>query len=154
MSRTKKILLVLLIVFAIMQLIQPARNQNGRVLSTDITKLYAMPGKVLSVLQTACYDCHSNSTRYPWYSRIQPGAWLLASHIKKGKADLNFSRFGDYSNRKQQGKLQAIANSITDGTMPIRSYTLIHRDAKLSAADRVLILDWVNTTRDSLSLKN
>ncbi|MEO7531607.1 MAG: heme-binding domain-containing protein [Sediminibacterium sp.] len=154
MSRTKKILLVLLIVFAVMQLVQPARNQNGEVLSTDITRIYSMPEKVLSGLQTACFDCHSNSTRYPWYSRIQPGAWLLASHIKKGKADLNFSGFGDYSNRKRQGKLQAIINSITDGTMPIRSYTLIHRNARLSTADKVLILDWVQTIKDSLSLKN
>ena len=78
----------------------------------------------------------------------------MTSHIREGKAELNFSEFGTYSNRKQQSKLQAIANSIKDETMPIPSYTFLHKNAKLSTDDKALIRAWVEATKDSLSLSN
>ena len=74
----------------------------------------------------------------------------MASHISKGKADLNFSEFGIYSNRRQQNKLQAIVNSITDETMPLQSYTLLHKNAKLSTADKAVLLDWIKAIKDSI----
>ena len=145
-------LLSLLILFIAIQLIQPARNNRGQILAADLTKIYVVPEKVLSVLQNSCYDCHSNHTRYPWYANIQPGSWLMAHHIKEAKADLNFSEFGKFSIRRQQSKLQAIANSIEDGTMPLCSYAVIHTDAKLSGDQKSLIFDWIKITKDSLSL--
>lgn len=154
MSRIKIGLLVLLVIIIAIQFIQPARNQNGQVLAADITKIYTVPENVEAVLKTSCYDCHSNNTNYPWYANVQPGGWWLASHIKKGKAELNFNEFGNYSKRRRQSKLKSIASSIEDGTMPLPSYTLIHKNAKLSKEDKVLLLNWVQKTRDSLSLKN
>ncbi len=150
MSLVKKILCGLLIVFVAIQYIQPVRNKTDKVLPTDIQKIVAVPDNVLAALKNSCYDCHSNNTRYPWYSFIQPGAWLMASHIKKGKADLNFSEFGVYSNRRQQNKLQAIANSIADETMPLRSYTLLHKNAKLSTDDKAVLSDWIKAIKDSI----
>ena len=154
MQLKKKILLGLLIVFVLIQFIQPARNKTDQIQSTDIQKVFTVPDKALVLLQNSCYDCHSNNTRYPWYSFIQPVGWWMASHIRKGKADLNFSEFGAYSNRKQQSKLQAIANSIKDETMPISSYTLLHKNTKLSTDDKAIILAWIEETKDSLSLSN
>ena len=154
MSQVKKILLVILVVIIAIQFIQPARNKSGQVLPTDISKLYSIPAQVQSVLKNACYDCHSNNTNYPWYSNIQPGGWWLASHIRGGKAELNFSEFGDYSSRKQRSKLNSIAKTIEDGTMPFPSYTLIHRNARLTKEEKTLIIEWANNTKDSLSLKN
>ena len=155
MSRIKKVLLAILIVVVAIQFIQPARNNNnGQVLATDIIKTFPVPDRILDVLKNSCYDCHSNNTRYPWYSFIQPGGWWMASHIKDAKADLNFSDFGSYSNRKQQNKLKSIAKSIQDETMPIKPYLIIHTDAKLSKEQKALVLDWINKTRDSLSLNN
>jgi hypothetical protein len=153
MRNIKKLLLALFIVFLAIQFIQPARNNNGQVLPSDISRIYAVPDNISSILKNSCYDCHSNNTRYPWYSYIQPGGWWLASHIKKGKADLNFSEFGKYSALKGKNKLQAIANSINDETMPLPAYTIIHTDAKISKDDKVLILDWINAIKDSLSQK-
>ena len=150
MSLVKKILSGLLIAFVTIQFIQPFRNKTDKILPTDIQKTVAVPDNVLAVLKNSCYDCHSNNTRYPWYSFIQPGAWLMASHISKGKADLNFSEFGIYSNRRQQNKLQAIVNSITDETMPLQSYTLLHKNAKLSTADKAVLLDWIKAIKDSI----
>ena len=150
----KKVLLALVIVFVAIQFIQPVRNKNGQVLPADITKTVNVPDNVLSTFKKACYDCHSDNTRYPWYVNIQPAAWLMASHIKEGKENLNFSEFGNYSKRKQTNKLRAIATSINEGSMPISSYTWMHTDAKLSKENKEMIIDWATKTKDSLSATN
>ncbi|MDQ2752503.1 MAG: heme-binding domain-containing protein [Bacteroidota bacterium] len=137
-----------------MQFIQPARNKSVQVLPTDISKVYTIPNQVQSVLKNACYDCHSNNTNYPWYSNIQPGGWWLASHIRRGKEELNFSEFGAYSSRKQRSKLNSITKTIEDGTMPFPSYTLIHKNARLTKDEKAIVINWANKTKDSLSLKN
>jgi len=116
----------------------------------DITRVFPVPEKINGILKNSCYDCHSNNTRYPWYAMLQPGGWLLASHIKKGKQELNFNEFGSYSRRRQQSKLKSIGNSIKDETMPLSSYTLIHRSAKLSQTERDLVTNWVEQMRYSL----
>lgn len=148
----KKILLGLLVVLIIIQFIQPPGNRDSAVLSTDLTKTFAVPQNVQIILKQACYDCHSNNTNYPWYSRIQPLGWFLANHIRNGKEQLNFSHFGSYSLRRQISKLNGIANSIKDGSMPLRSYTLIHRNARLSSQDKALLFEWTTKTKDSLRL--
>lgn len=152
MNLKKKIGLGLLIVFVIIQFIQPVHNKSDKVQPTDIQKLYAVPGSVSAVLHTSCYDCHTNNTHYPWYSTIQPGAWLMASHIKEGKAMLNFSQFGELSIRKQRSKLMGVINQIKDEEMPINSYTIIHQNAKLSASQQSLVINWATNLKDSLLL--
>ncbi|SHL10073.1 Haem-binding domain-containing protein [Chitinophaga jiangningensis] len=154
MSRIKKMLLGLLIGFIAIQFIQPARNSSVQVLPTDISKQNSLPTNVQAILKTACYDCHSNNTQYPWYSYIQPVRWMLDRHIRQGKEELNFSDFGSYTARRQGSKLKSIENSVHDGTMPLSSYTLIHKNARLSQGERELIMDWARKTRDSLSSKN
>jgi len=146
----KRILLALLMVLGVIQFIQPARNQGSGILATDISKKVIVPENVQQILRTACYDCHSNNTNYPWYSKIQPIGWLLASHIRKGKAELNFSDFGSYSLRRQKSKLNGIANSVRDDKMPLSSYTLMHKEARLSEEDKKLIIDWATRTKDSI----
>jgi len=154
MSSIKKILLLLLIVFIAIQFIQPARNTNGQVLPTDISHAVFVPENVKTILQTSCYDCHSNHTNYPWYNYVQPAAWMLANHIKHGKKDLNFSDFGSYPARKQQSKLKAIASQIKDGEMPLYSYTIIHKNARLTIPQKKLIIDWAQNAKDSLDKIN
>lgn len=146
----KKWLFALLIVFVIIQFIQPAHNKSENILQTDVTKVYPVPPNVLTILKTACYDCHSNNTRYPWYSQVQPGGWWLASHIANGKEELNFSDIGSYSIRRQINKLRSIENSIKDGTMPLSSYTLLHKEARLTMQQKELIEGWVGRIKDSL----
>ena len=154
MKLKKKIGFVLLIGFIAIQFIQPAHNKTDKVLPTDITNTVVVTNQVLNILQNSCYDCHSNNTRYPWYSFIQPGAWLMASHIRRGKVMLNFNQFGDLSNRKQQSKLQGIVNQIKDNEMPLSSFTLLHRNAILTAEQKAILINWATSAKDSLSLKN
>ena len=148
MSRRNTIILAILTVAVGIQFIQPLENQSDRMeRSLDITRQFPVPSKVKAILENSCYDCHSNNTKYPWYAKIQPGAWWLASHIRKGKADLNFNEFGRYSTRQQRSKLKSIASSVKDGIMPLRSYTLMHKNAILSEEDKKLIINWaINIT--------
>ena len=151
MRRKRKILLAIAIVFVAIQFIQSAHNTSTQVLPTDFVAIYKPPKDVEQILQIACYDCHSNNTRYPWYSNIQPMGWLLAHHIKNGKEELNFSEFGSYSTRRRISKLKAIADQIKDDEMPLTSYKMMHKDARLSAEEKNKLKNWASNKRDSLS---
>ncbi|GAA4510884.1 hypothetical protein GCM10023173_02900 [Sphingobacterium thermophilum] len=74
----------------------------------------------------------------------------MAEHIKKGKEELNFSEFGDYSVRRQRNKFRAMAGQVKDGEMPLSSYTLIHRNAVLSPEDKQVLIAWFSTMEDSI----
>ena len=153
MRPTKKILVSLLIIFFCIQFIRPAKNHSEQVSFTDLSKAVNVPGKVDVLLKAACYDCHSNNTNYPWYSNVQPLAWFLSNHIRKGKAELNFSEFGSYSLRRQISKLYDIAKNIEKGVMPLQSYTMLHKSARLSKEDKALLIEWATRAKDSLSMK-
>ena len=153
MNWIKKVLLATGIVFIAIQFIQPAKNLNNRVLATDISKTIPVPDNVQAILKNACYDCHSNNTVYPWYANIQPMGWLMANHIKEGKAELNFNAFGSYSKRKQLSKLNGIANSIKDDIMPLSSYKFMHKNARLTANEKALLNKWAEQSEDILSAK-
>jgi len=153
MSKRKMILLILFILFAAIQFIRPAKNINGIVTAARFSSLYNAPDSIEHILQMACYDCHSNNTRYPWYADIQPAGWLLQSHITKGKSELNFDEFASYSARRRISKLKSIMSQVNDEEMPLRSYTWIHKDARLSDDQKKILLAWVKETMDSLTAK-
>ena len=141
----KKIILFLLVAFIIIQFIHPAENKAARG-PQHIEALYTMPDTVKAIMRVACYDCHSDSTRYPWYNRVQPVAWWLGHHISEARAELNFSQFGTYNKQKQVKKLQKTVKAVTQGWMPLDSYLWIHKDAKLSPEQAKMVADWANRT--------
>lgn len=120
----------------------------------DISTLVSVPDDVQGILKKSCYDCHSNNTEYPWYAYVQPLHWYLNSHIRSGKEELNFNEFAGYTLRRRQNKLRAIENSLKDGTMPLSSYILIHRNAILDPREKSILIKWVKNSRDSLNRKN
>ena len=154
MNWKKWMLMIVVITLVAIQFIQPAHNKSPQVLATDVTKIYGVPDSVQQILQNACYDCHSNNTQYPWYANIQPVGWMLSNHVVNGKKNLNFSELGKYSTRKQANKFRAIGESITEGTMPISSYTLMHKNARLTDKQKKLISSWTQIIRDSLMAKH
>ncbi len=138
-----------------MQLYQPARNESyEQELTANFTKMYDVPKNVETILRTSCYDCHSNNTNYPLYSYIQPARFFMEEHIKDGKKDLNFNEFGKYSKRKQENKLEAIIKQIKSDEMPLASYTLLHKNAIVTPAQKEEVINWINKIKDSLSLEN
>jgi hypothetical protein len=150
MKLLKRIGLVTLVVLVGLQFIPTRSNQSTEVPSTDFVLTYKVSGEVGRILHISCYNCHSNNTDYPWYSRVQPTGLLLENHIKKGKAELNFSEFGTYSLRKQKSKIQSMVSQVEKDEMPLSSYTFIHREARLSRENKKALIDYLNALRDSL----
>ncbi|MFA6084865.1 heme-binding domain-containing protein [Mucilaginibacter sp.] len=149
MKRALKITLVVIgILFLAVQLIPRDHNDGRSVQPNNLTKVFPVPASVGAILKKSCYDCHSNRTNYPWYAQIQPFRYMLDDHIRGGKAELNFDEFGSYTPRKQRSKLRAIGESLDEGSMPLSSYTLIHRNAILSKEDKQLLVNWVKSTSD------
>ena len=145
----KKVLLGLLGVLLIIQFIHPEKNDSGAT-PGDIAGKYSVPDEVMSVLKPACYDCHSNQTRYPWYASIQPVAWWLAEHVNDGKKHLNFHEFTTRKIAVQNHKLEEIVEMVKEEEMPLGSYTWTHADARLTDAQRELIVNWAQSAMDAL----
>ena len=146
----KRTFQILLLVFIIIQFIRPAKNKADGISKNDISKLYAVPADVQSILKTSCYDCHSNNTDYPWYARVQPVAWWLNNHIQDGKKDLNFSEFGSYRIMRQYKKLEQINDLVKNDDMPLDSYLWIHKNAKLNEQQKLTLGNWVVAVRDTI----
>ena len=109
-----------------------------------------MPPHVASILDRSCQDCHSNSTRWPWYSNVAPFSWLLVDHVNEGRQHLNLSEWGRLDNRRARNKLEEICDEVKSGAMPMPSYTWIHRTAVLSAEEIKALCDWVDAGRARL----
>jgi Haem-binding domain len=139
-----RFLIVVFLAFVVMQAFHPAKNNDASVTADDITKVCQVPDSVMVLLRTACYDCHSNNTVYPWYNRIQPVAWWLDDHIEEGKRHVNFSEFGKYTPERQAKKLRKCAHEMEEGDMPLNFYVWIHKDAILNEADKKMVMDWLN----------
>lgn len=135
------------------QFIRPARNSNNQASVTDISNVTAIPDSVRVILRGACYDCHSNNTEYPWYYGLEPVGWLLAKDIKNGRDNLNFSEFGGYTQRKQLTRLDEIATVINEDIMPLSSYKMMHKSARLGIDEKTLLINWTKQAADSLSAK-
>lgn len=149
----KKILLVLLIIFVLIQFIKPEKNINPGLQPANISTLYPVPPDVDTILVKACKDCHSNNTRYPWYNNIQPVAWWLNSHIQDGKGSFNLNEFATYRVARQYDKVKEIKKQIDEGGMPLSSYTLIHIDARLTDAEKNTIISWSEEIRKEMEAK-
>ena len=133
---------VFVVVLVGMQLIPNQHNEYKPASSNDFIVLYSTPEDVASLLRAACYDCHSNQTNYPWYSKVQPINLLVADHVNKGTAELNFSDFGQLSNRKKKMKKKSIIREIEKGQMPLKSYSIIHKESQLSNSQKLSITEY------------
>lgn len=138
----KKILLALLGLVLIAQFVRPAKNASAGTGPNDITTRHPVPANVSALLQRACYDCHSNHTHYPWYAAVQPVGWWLAKHVKDGKRHLNFSEFAAYTPKRAQTKAGEIIDEVEQKKMPLKSYTWMHPDSRLTPEEIRLITDW------------
>lgn len=152
MKILKKVLIVLLVLFVAAQAFRPAKN-NSNDTSKDISKSYVVPENVKAILAKACNDCHSNNTKYPWYAEIQPVAWWLNDHIKDGKKHLNFNEFDGYRIARQYKKLEECMDEVKDGEMPMSSYTIIHKEAKLTDDEKQALFTWCEIVRGSIKAR-
>ena len=150
MKIVKIIALILLVGFVGIQFVPTDLNQSDTVPKTDFLLVNNSQENISALLQESCYDCHSNNTEYPWYNKVQPVAWFLEDHINEGKEELNFNEWDAYSNRRKNSKLKSIISQVKDDEMPLASYTLIHKDAKLSNSEKTLIIDYMKNLKETL----
>jgi len=149
----KKAVLVLIVLLIVIQFIRPTRNQSAAVSPNDISRHYTVSDTVSRILQRACNDCHSNNTRYPWYTNIQPVGWWMQYHVNDGKEELNFSEFGAYTLKRQDHKMKEVADQVEKGEMPLGSYLWIHKDARLTAQEKQLLISWAKDLRNKIAEK-
>ncbi len=138
----KRIVLVLLLVFVVMQFIRIDKSHPKIVKRHDFIAITKPSKDVEKLLVNACYDCHSYKTEYPWYSNIAPVSWWLGHHVEEGREHLNFSEWGTYEKKRKNHKLEECAEETEEGKMPLDSYTWTHGDAKLSSEDRKKLSEW------------
>jgi hypothetical protein len=98
--------------------------------------------EVRPVLRRACYDCHSNETVWPLYSRIAPVSWLVARDVHEGRKELNFSTWNRLTTKEQVKALHESWETVGEGEMPLWFYLPTHPEARLSAQDRSVLRAW------------
>lgn len=143
----KKIGLGLLIVLVIGQFFQPGRDVPETDPGQDFLTMTQAPAPFAEQIRTACYDCHSNDSQYPWYASISPVSWWLNQHIVEAREELNFSIWGSYPQKKKDHKLEECGEALVEGWMPLNSYTWMHGDADLPQEDRQRLAAWFNSLR-------
>ena len=134
--------IVVVLAFVVMQFFQPDFTNPPVNQAETLEATTEVPENVKAILTRSCNDCHTNETKYPWYSRIQPGAWFMTDHIDEGRGELNFSDWKTYEPRRQRRKLSEICEQIEPRYMPLPSYLWIHRDAAMSDADIKTLCAW------------
>ena len=102
---------------------------------------------VRAILERCCRDCHSEATRYPWYSYIAPVSLWIRRDVSQGRFHLNLSKWDEYSSIRKQRSLSEIANQVKDREMPLREYTWLHPDAKLSDSEVDAVFRWTQSER-------
>lgn len=137
--------MVLLVVVLLMQLARPQKNTAAVPAGKAFIDTFKVNEQVNAILAVSCYDCHSNNTNYPWYSEIQPMAWLMEKHIIDGKEKLNFDDLPPYGSRKFNSKVSQITKQIEQGKMPLDSYLWMHKGARLNTEDKKLLIDYFNS---------
>lgn len=132
----KKVLVILLVLFVIIQFFRIDKTNPPVNKGMDFLTVKNTPEPVATNIRNACYDCHSNETKYPWYSNVQPFAWFLKDHIDEGRKELNFSTYATYEPKRQAHKMEEAAELVQNGEMPLESYLLMHAEAKLTDAQK------------------
>jgi hypothetical protein len=143
----------LLVVAAIaIQFVRPARTNPDSDMSRALDAHVAVPPAAAAVLARACRDCHSNETRWPWYSNVAPVSWFVIDHVNHGRSHFNYSDWARYERDDARRLLKNTCDFARRQTMPLPSYTLIHRSARLSDEEIVALCDWAErSARDLVS---
>jgi hypothetical protein len=141
----KLVAIVLFIGFIAIQFVRPEKTNPPTNPAETMQTTMQIPENVQIILKKSCNDCHSHESVYPFYSNIAPISWQVIDHINDGRKKLNFSVWNTYDVKKKKRKLEGICEEMQIGQMPMWQYTLIHRDAVVSADDIKSVCDWTSS---------
>lgn len=155
MNKKWRVLRWLVVIFACLfilaQFSRPARTNPVVDQSLALESRVQVSPLVSAIIDRSCSDCHSNKTRWPWYSNVAPVSWFVIDHVNEGRQNLNFSEWGRYTKRDTDGRLKQICQEVKAGAMPLSSYTPLHPGSKLSAEDKKILCDWANAERQRIN---
>lgn len=146
-KKVKTILLGLIGLLLVIQLFQIDKTNPPVRLEEDFIQIKQPPANVENILRTACYDCHSHETAYPWYTSVAPISWWIRHHINEGREHLNFSTWAQYDADRHDHKLEECEEETREGEMPLDSYTWVHSEAQLTDQQRKELADWFASIR-------
>ena len=99
-----------------------------------------------ALAKRACFDCHSNETRWPWYSNVAPISWVIQRDVNSGRSELNFSEWD-----RAQKEAQEAAKTVVNGEMPPRSYVALHPESRLSSTEQAQLIQGLQAIVGALS---
>lgn len=143
--KKKIILIVIALILVVPQFFRIDKTNPESKPENDFLQFTKAPSEIVQIMKTSCYDCHSNTTKYPWYSNVAPVSWLLKAHIDDGRKHLNFSTWGEFSVDKQIHKIEECIEEVSEGKMPLKQYTKMHKEAVLSKESQTALLNWFKT---------
>jgi hypothetical protein len=138
---------VVAVAMVVSQFIRPARTNPVTDPARTLLHIRPMPAHVAAAFDRACRDCHSNDTRWPWYSQVAPVSWFVIDHVNHGRSHFNYSDWSRYDAEESRRLLTAACRLTREQEMPLSSYTWMHRQARLSPADIEAICDWTAEPR-------
>ena len=134
--------LLLLVALIIMQFFPIDKTNPTADASLDLITMENPPQEIAMMLKGACYDCHSNNTKYPWYTSVAPISWWVKGHIDHGRDEINFSEWGNYKADKANHYLEESAEVVEEKRMPLTPYLILHPEAKISEEQRATLAQW------------
>ena len=143
-KKLKWIFAALAAAFALLQLTNPPRTNPPVVPGHDLMATNAPQQEIAALLHTACYNCHSHETQWPWYSRVAPVSWLVAGDVTRGRERLNFSEWPRELPERAAKRLERISEEVDYKDMPPAKYTLLHPEARLTAGQRKQLMHWAD----------
>jgi len=150
-AKLKWIAIVIAVIFIGLQFTTPRHTNPPVEAAQTLVALTAPPPDVSAVFDRSCKDCHSNETNWRWYTYVAPVSWFTVGHVNDGRKELNVSEWGRYGTRMKDTRLKAICAQVRGGTMPLASYTRVHRETKVSPDEVKKICDWTENTRKQLA---
>lgn len=150
MKKVLKIFGWAVLLFALIQLIPIDRTNPPLEGKHNFVEVMNTPIEVRQLLKTSCYDCHSNETVYPSYAYVAPISWSVKHHINKGRRHLNFSEWGTYNRELKGGMLKNAIGDLEENRMPLAGYVAQHPEARLTKAQKKLLIDYFQKVLDSL----
>lgn len=143
----KKILIGIAALLIIIQFFRIDKTNPPIIQENDFITISNPPANVAKIIKTSCYDCHSNETKYPWYTNFAPLSWWIKHHINEGREELNFSVWGTYKEKRKKHKIEECVELVDEDEMPLSSYLITHEEAKLTADEKGYLLEWFKTQK-------
>lgn len=141
----KTALIIAAVLLVIIQFFQIDKTNPKVDVAQDFIQNTNPPTEIANLLTTACYDCHSHTTKYPWYTNVQPFAWWIKGHVDNGNKHLSFSTWNSYSAKKKAHKIEEMIEMVEGKEMPMLSYMIGHNEAWIDAEQRQALVTWFKT---------